>query len=72
MDLTYGSEMEEFRDEVKKFLGANWPLAEGAKKTSRADQIQRFRESAITQGYLCRSIPKQYGGSEQPVDALRG
>jgi alkylation response protein AidB-like acyl-CoA dehydrogenase len=72
MDLTYGSEMEEFRDEVKEFLGANWPPAEGAKKKSRAAQIQRFRESAIAQGYLCRSIPKQYGGSEQPVDALRG
>jgi alkylation response protein AidB-like acyl-CoA dehydrogenase len=72
MDLTYGSEMEEFRDEVKEFLGANWPPAEGAKKKSRAAQIQRFRESAIAQGYLCRSIPKQYGGSEQAPDALRG
>jgi len=25
MDLTYGSEMEKFRLEVKGFLGANWP-----------------------------------------------
>jgi alkylation response protein AidB-like acyl-CoA dehydrogenase len=72
MDLSYGSEMEEFRQEVKGFLEANWPPTKDAAKSSRADQIQRFRESAIAQGYLCRSIPKQYGGSEQPADALRG
>ena len=72
MDLTYGSEMEEFREEVKGFLAANWPPAKDAKNSSRADQIQQFRESAIAQGYLCRNIPKEYGGSEQPADALRG
>jgi alkylation response protein AidB-like acyl-CoA dehydrogenase len=72
MDLSYGSEMEEFRREVKGFLGANWPPTKDAAKSSRADQVQGFRESAIAQGYLCRNIPKQYGGSEQPADALRG
>ena len=72
MDLTYGSEMEEFRLEVKGFLGANWPPKEDAANSSRKDSTQRFRERAIAQGYLCRSIPKKYGGSEQPVDALRG
>lgn len=72
MDLTYGSEMEEFREEVKGFLTANWPPAKDAKNSSHADQIQQFRESAIAQGYLCRNIPKEYGGSEQPADALRG
>jgi len=72
MDLSYGSETEAFREEVKVFLRANWPSKEGNKNSSRAIQIQHFRESAIAEGYLCRSIPKQYGGSEQPADALRG
>jgi alkylation response protein AidB-like acyl-CoA dehydrogenase len=72
MDLTYGSEMEEFREEVKGFLGANWPPTGDAANLPREDRTQRFRESAIAQGYLCRNVPKQYGGSEQPVDALRG
>jgi alkylation response protein AidB-like acyl-CoA dehydrogenase len=72
MDLSYGSEMEAFREEVKGFLRANWPPEEGNTDSTRADQVQHFRESAIAEGYLCRSIPKQYGGSEQPADALRG
>ena len=72
MDLSYGSEMEGFREEVKGFLRANWPLKKAEKDSSRANQIQHFRESAIAEGYLCRSIPKQYGGSEQSADALRG
>ena len=72
MDLAYGSEMEEFRLEVRGFLGANWPPTKDAANLSRQDQTRRFREHAIAEGYLCRSIPKQYGGAEQPVDALRG
>jgi alkylation response protein AidB-like acyl-CoA dehydrogenase len=72
MDLSYGSEMEVFREEVKGFLTANWPPKGGSGDSARADRIQHFRESAIAEGYLCRNIPKQYGGSEQPADALRG
>jgi len=75
MDLTYGSEMEAFRLEVRGFLEANWPPStpkQDAEKLSREDQTWQFRERAIAEGYLCRAIPKQYGGSEQPVDALRG
>jgi alkylation response protein AidB-like acyl-CoA dehydrogenase len=72
MDLSYGSAMEEFRVEVRGFLEANWPPSKGDADASRVDETQRFRESAIAQGYLCRNIPKQYGGSEQPADALRG
>jgi alkylation response protein AidB-like acyl-CoA dehydrogenase len=72
MDLTYGSEMETFRDEVKSFLSSSWPPASDEADLPRAERTQRFRELAIARGYLCRSIPKQYGGSEQPADALKG
>ena len=72
MDLTYGSEMEAFRGEVTRFLSEHWPTQGEAAKLPRAEQTQLFREQAIAQGYLCRSIPKEYGGSEQAPDALRG
>jgi alkylation response protein AidB-like acyl-CoA dehydrogenase len=72
MDLSYGSEMESFRQEVKQFLTANWPLKGAEAKLSGAERAKHFRRLAIEQGYLCRNIPKAYGGSEQPPDALRG
>jgi alkylation response protein AidB-like acyl-CoA dehydrogenase len=72
MDLSYGSEMETFRQEVKKFLAANWPLKGAEAKKSTAGQAAHFRRVAIEHGYLCRNIPKAYGGSEQAPDALRG
>jgi alkylation response protein AidB-like acyl-CoA dehydrogenase len=72
MDLTYGSETEAFRGEVTRFLSEHWPTKGEAAKLPRAEQTQLFREQAIAQGYLCRSVPKQYGGSEQAPDALRG
>ncbi len=72
MDLSYGSEMEEFRSLVRGFLSENWPPSGDDKKLSRDEQTLRFRECAIAAGYLCRNIPKQYGGSEQESDVLKG
>ena len=72
MDLSYGSEFEAFREEVRSFLAANWPPSGGAATGSREEQANRFREKATQAGYLNRSIPKQYGGSEQPVEPLKG
>lgn len=71
MDLSYGSAMDEFRAEVRGFLSRHWPPQGDEAKRSRADQTKRFRERAIENGYLCRSIPRRYGGSEQPPDVLR-
>lgn len=72
MDLSYGQETEDYRKEVKTFLTANWPLTGDEAKMPREDGARLFRERAISEGYLCRNIPKQYGGSEQSADALRG
>lgn len=71
MDLSYGSEIEAFRSEVKAFLKASWPLKGDAARGSREEQVRRFRELAISKGYLARSIPKKYGGSEQAPDPLK-
>ena len=69
MDLSYGSDFEDFRKEVSGFLSANWPPEAGG---SRDDQRKAFRRKATEAGYLNRSIPKQYGGSEQEPDSMKG
>ena len=68
MNLDYGKEYEDFREEVQGFLSSNWPPAEGG---NREEQGQAFRTAAIEGGYLARNIPKQYGGSEQTPDPIR-
>jgi alkylation response protein AidB-like acyl-CoA dehydrogenase len=72
MDLSYGSEMEEFRSEVSDFLSENWPPTGDEESYSGEEQATRFRQRAIDAGYLCRNIPKKYGGSEQEPDVLKG
>ena len=71
MDLSYGEELEGYRDEVAKFLGESWPLQGVEAELGLAEQATVFRERAITAGYLCRNIPKNYGGSEQDPDVLK-
>ncbi len=68
MDLSYGPEYEPFRKEVKAFLSANWPPKDSSQP--REDAVQEFRDKATDAGYLSRSIPKKYGGSEQEPDVL--
>ncbi|MBW2465055.1 MAG: acyl-CoA dehydrogenase family protein [Deltaproteobacteria bacterium] len=71
MDLSYGTEMEGFRDEVKAFLKGNWPLTGDDAKLEGAERDVAFRQRAIDAGYLYRNIPKAYGGSEQEPDVLK-
>lgn len=70
MDLSYGSAADDFRDDVKGFLKENW-LSLDAELARSADEVVAFRKKATEAGYLYRSIPKRYGGSEQPVDIIR-
>jgi alkylation response protein AidB-like acyl-CoA dehydrogenase len=71
MDLSYGSEYEEFRVEVRAFLGENWPPKGDEADLPRDEAKARFRDRATAAGYLNRAIPRQYGGSEQPPDEIR-
>jgi alkylation response protein AidB-like acyl-CoA dehydrogenase len=70
MDLSYSRENEAFRQEVRAFLGANWPLADtiGDERAKKAE----FRRRATVAGYLFRAIPREYGGSGQEPDFLKG
>ena len=71
MDLRYGPEYEAFRAEVRGFLAEQWPLKGEEAKRGLGEQGTLFRRRAIAAGYLARSIPRAYGGSEQASDPLR-
>ena len=71
MDLSYGAGYEAYRAQVRDFLAASWPLSGDDAELDRPAQMVLFRERAIERGYLCRNIPKRYGGSEQEPDVLK-
>ncbi len=84
MDLNYSAEYEAFRTEVREFLTEHWTdadrssgppptlLSMGLGSVIRTDErATHLRLKAIERGYLYRSVPKRYGGSEQPFDPLK-
>jgi alkylation response protein AidB-like acyl-CoA dehydrogenase len=71
MDLRYGEEYEAFRGEVRAFLEATWPPRGELAELPRKEASARFRDLATERGYLRRSVPRRYGGSEQPPDPIR-
>lgn len=70
MDLAYTPEYDLFREEVRKFLAQQWPAGRPSREERPALE-RAFRLKAIEAGYLYRSVPRAYGGSEQSVDLLR-
>src|SRR5262249_32195788 len=62
MDLQYGSEHEAFRSHLREFLAAAW---------SAGADVAAFRSRAIEAGYLYRSIPRRFGGSQQGSDIIK-
>ncbi len=84
MDLSFSPEYEQFRQEVRQFLKANWtaedinsapppdPRSVSFGTVIRTDErATAFRLKAIERGYLYRHVPRRYGGGEQPFDPLK-
>jgi alkylation response protein AidB-like acyl-CoA dehydrogenase len=71
MDLSYGAAAEDFRSEVRAFLKAEWTPAAEFRGAELKTFVRAFRLKATERGFLYRAIPKQYGGSEQPVDVIK-
>lgn len=69
MELGFGAEYDGFRAEVRSFLNAHW--SEPPAGDDRGEVERRFVQMAAGRGYLHRSIPKRFGGSEQPPDIAR-
>ena len=72
MDLHYTEPYEDYRKEVRGFLSEFWPPFGEDAQRKPSQQAVSFRERAIERGFLARSVPRKYGGSEQPLDPLRG
>ena len=71
MDLSYGKEYDAFRQQVGSFLEQHWPPTGDLAELPKAEAKKRFRELAAEHGYLHRSVPRRYGGGEQPTDEVR-
>lgn len=69
MDLGFGPEFDSFRAEVRAFLESHWPPADGDVRSR--DNERAFVIAATGRGYLHRSVPRRYGGSEQESDIVR-
>ena len=69
MELGFGSAFDAFRQEVRDFIKAHWPPADGNLKSHENERA--FVLAAIERGYMHRSIPRAYGGSEQPADVAK-
>ena len=70
MDLQYSAEHEAFRESVRTFL-KGWPLQGAEADLPLPEQETIFRKRGIEAGFVYRSVPKGYGGSEQPRDAIK-
>jgi alkylation response protein AidB-like acyl-CoA dehydrogenase len=70
MDLSFGPENEAFRETVRAFLAEAWK-PNGRRGKELGEYVKDFRKRATDAGYLYRSVPRIYGGSEQAPDVLK-
>ena len=70
MDLQYAPEHETFRESVRSFL-TGWPLQGSEGSLPIAEQESIFRKRGIDAGFVYRSVPLRYGGSEQSNDPIK-
>ena len=65
MDLSFGSEYDGFREEVKAFLKNNHEKAPKGRVIGESEAAQQsldWQKLLIENGYTCRTIPEEYGG----------
>lgn len=70
MDLSFGPEYEEFREEVKVFItehGKDSPR----NAAMRAPETLAWQKLLIENGYTARTIPKEYGGFGAKPDIIK-
>lgn len=72
MDLTYGTEYESFREEVRQFVEKNRHKAPTGQVRGRPNEADRaWQQLLIDHGYGARTIPKEYGGYGAEPDILK-
>lgn len=68
MDLEYGPEHNQFREELRGFLAAN---KHRAPKLGDRENAPAWQQLLIENGYAARTIPVAYGGAGQAPDILK-
>lgn len=75
MDLSYDSEYESFREEVRKFLAENEDLARGGGMGMGmgrpSERAQEWQKRLIERGYSARTVPREFGGYGGEPDMLK-
>ncbi|HEY6598869.1 MAG TPA: acyl-CoA dehydrogenase family protein [Pseudomonadales bacterium] len=72
MDLTYGTEYERFRGEVREFLATHRDAAPtGQGMGMRSEKARTWQKLLIERGYTARTIPREYGGYGGEADILK-
>jgi alkylation response protein AidB-like acyl-CoA dehydrogenase len=72
MDLSYGSEYDAFRRQVKDFLEQHKDSAPraGIGSGEAADALCSWQKVLVEAGYSCRTVPKEYGGYGAEPDLI--
>jgi alkylation response protein AidB-like acyl-CoA dehydrogenase len=70
MDLSYGSEYSEFREEVRRFIAANRDKSP-SQSTAREAEGLAWQKLLLENGYHSRTVPKAYGGFGAEPDILK-
>ena len=69
MDLEYGPQYDEFREEVRNFIKVNENIKlEGL---VRSKTRVAWQQKLIDNGYFARSIPKEYGGYGGEINIIK-
>ena len=73
MNLTMDPEYEAFRDEVRGFLERKKDQSPAAGVgTARDDKVLAWQKTLVENGYVARTVPKEYGGYGAEPDLLEG
>ena len=70
MDLSYGTDYELFRAELKSFLAEHANEAPSNQRDYRSAKAVAWQQKLIERGYTSRTVPKQYGGYGADPDIL--
>ncbi len=71
MNLSFGSEYESFRAELKSFLEKHASEAPSNQRDYRSEKAVAWQQKLIERGYTARTIPTQYGGYGAEPDILK-
>ena len=71
MDLSYGPEYEDYRQQIREFIDSHRHLVP-INSPLKSEPTRRWQRLLIRHGYTARTIPQEYGGHGGQPDILKG